>query len=83
MFAGQSQKGNYKHKLSSTGKCFGKVIDGYNFHSLIHDSLAVLHWQVHVAILSDLCFVLTVFKTRKYFQTVLTKIFKILIAMYI
>lgn len=35
--------GNYKHKISSSGKDFGKVIDGYIFHSFMHDSLAVLH----------------------------------------
>lgn len=68
--------GNYKHKISSSGKDFGKVIDGYIFHSFMHDSLAVLHWQVHVAILSDLCFDLKAFKTRKYFQTVSTKFLK-------
>lgn len=55
------RNGNYKHK--SSGKYFGKVTDGYIFHSLMHDSLAVLHWQVHEAILSDLRFVLIVFKT--------------------
>lgn len=63
-------------KYPVLGNRFGKVIDGYIFHSLMHDSLAVLHWQVHVAILSDLCFVLIVFKTWKYFQTVLTKFLK-------
>lgn len=70
------RNGNYKHKMSSTGKRLGRVTDGYIFHSLMHDSLAVLHWEVHIAILSDLCFVLRVFKTWKYFQTVLTNFLK-------
>lgn len=42
------------------------------FHRLMHAALTVLRWQVYIGILSDLCFVLIIFKRKKPRQAILT-----------